>query len=69
MTISERLKREKELINLILNAFIISTSSYDDIKTTFGEGKHTKDEFERHNILFMEDEAYIEKIFERVGCC
>jgi len=67
--ISKRLRREKKPISLVLDAFIISTSSYDDIKITFREDKYTKDEFERHNILFMEDEAYIKKIFERVGCC
>ena len=67
--ISERLRKEKKPISLVLDAFIISTSSYDDTKTTFGEGKHTRDEFERHNILFMEDEAYVKKIFKKVGYC
>ena len=57
---------EKEEINLQLDAFILSTSSYDDIKDIFGEGNHTKKEFEEHNILFQEDKDYIRKLFKIV---
>jgi len=57
---------EKEEINLQLDAFILSTSSYEDIKDIFGEGNHTKKEFEEHNILFQEDKDYIRKLFKIV---
>mgnify|MGYP000335993393 CR=1 FL=1 len=29
--------------------------------------KKEKEEFEKHNILFQEDETYIQKIFEKAG--
>jgi len=47
--------------------FIISIFSYDDIKATFGEGKYSKEDFEKHSILFQEDKAYIQKIFEKAS--
>ena len=49
--------------DLQLDAFILSTSSYNDIKDIFGKGNHTKEEFEKHNILFQEDK---ETNFERI---
>jgi len=69
--IKEIEKKVNEKLNgsatLILNAFIISASSYDDIKATFEEGKSTKEEFEKHNIVFQEDKEYIQKIFKKAG--
>ncbi len=63
--INKELKRKQEPVTLTLNAFIISASSYEDIKTIFGEGKYTKDDFEKHNILFLDDNSYINKIFKK----
>ena len=65
--VNEELKRKGEPVSLMLDAFIISVSSYDDIKATFGEGRYTKEEFEKYNILFQEDEMYIKKILEKTG--
>ena len=65
--VREELKKRGESANLILDAFIISVSPYNDIKPTFGEGKYTKEEFEKHNIFFQEDYAYIRKIFKKIG--
>ncbi|KAA0257569.1 DEAD/DEAH box helicase [Deferribacter autotrophicus] len=65
--VNKALKNKNEKINLQLDAFILSVSSYDDVKTTFGDGKNSKDEFEAHNIIFEEDTKYIRKIFEKVG--
>ena len=65
--VNEELERKGEPVSLTLDAFIISVSSYDDIRNTFGEGRHTKEEFEEHNILFQEDKRYIEKILEKTG--
>jgi hypothetical protein len=65
--VNVELKRKGERVNLQLNAFIISVSSYDDIKTKFGEGKYSKKEFEEHNIFFQKDGGYLKKIFERIG--
>jgi len=50
---------------LELFAFILSVSKYDEIKDNFGTGKYTKEEFEEHNIFFMEDKDYIDKIFNK----
>lgn len=60
-------KLKEKAISLILDAFIISVTSYDDIKATFGEGKCTKEEFESYNVLFQEDETYIQKILKKAG--
>jgi superfamily II DNA or RNA helicase len=65
--INERLRSRGEKVSLLLDAFILSVSSYNDIKDTFGEGNHTKEEFEKHNIIFQEDTNYLEKIFKKIG--
>jgi hypothetical protein len=63
--IQQDLKIKGENITLYLDAFIISVSEYNEIKEKFGEGNHTKDEFEFYKILFQEDPNYIQKIFEK----
>ncbi len=65
--INEELKSKEKSVNLQLDAFILSISSYNDIKDIFGEGNHTKEEFEKHNIIFMKDSGYLNKIFEKAG--
>ena len=72
--VNERLKKTREDVVLTLNAFIISTSKYDDIKKTWENGrfsnidyKDAEKEFDRYNILFQEDETYIYKILEKAG--
>ena len=72
--VREELKRKGEIVNIKLEAFIISVSKYDDIKKTWEDGrfsdidyKDAEEEFNKHNILFQEDEEYIQKIFEKAG--
>ncbi|MGC8814574.1 hypothetical protein, partial [Dictyoglomus sp.] len=69
--IEERIKEEAKnkgmTVDLQLDAFIISTSSYDNIAKIFGEGNYKKEDFEDHNIFFQEDRDYIKKILEKVG--
>jgi len=65
--VNKKLKEKAESITLILDAFIISISSYDDIKATFGEGKCLTEDFEKHHIFFQEDDTYIQKILEKAG--
>jgi hypothetical protein len=61
--IKELEKEVKKTIEQIeLDAFILSTSKYDDIKKTFGTGMHNKEEFEQNCILFMEDPQYTRKL-------
>jgi len=55
---------QKDFKNLYLDAFIISVSKYEEIKKVFGEGNHTKEDFESHKVLFQEDSDYVEKIFK-----
>jgi hypothetical protein len=63
--IQQDLKTKGENIILYLDAFIISVSEYDEIKSRFGD--RTKDEFESHKILFQEDPNYIKKIFKKIS--
>ncbi len=49
-----------------LTSFILSTSRFEEIRKTFGTGQHSKEEFEAHNILFMEDPEYISKLFQNL---
>ena len=53
---------KKTVKNVELEAFILSTSKYDDIKKTFGTGNHSRKEFEKNHVLFMEDLKYIENL-------
>ena len=65
--INKELNKKGETLNIQLDAFILSTSSYNDIKGIFGEGNYKKEDFEKHNILFQEDGNYIKKIFKKIG--
>ena len=48
--------------NIRLESFILSPTKYEDLKK--GEIQFpSKDEFEKHNVLFLEDNNWIEKIF------
>ncbi|MBW9222514.1 DEAD/DEAH box helicase family protein [Methanothermococcus sp. SCGC AD-155-C09] len=64
--INNELNKKGETLNIQLDAFILSTSSYNDIKGIFGEGNYKKEDFEKHNILFQEDGNYIKKIFKKI---
>ncbi|MHC1590702.1 MAG: DEAD/DEAH box helicase family protein [Candidatus Helarchaeales archaeon] len=67
INVNEELKRKGERDKLQLDAFIISVTPYDDIKTTFGNGRHSEEEFEEHNVIFQENAGYVRKIFKRIG--
>jgi hypothetical protein len=69
--IEERIKEEAKnkgmTVDLQLDAFIISTSSYDNIAKIFGEGNYKKEDFEDHNIFFQDKDNYIKKMLEKAG--
>jgi hypothetical protein len=66
--VKDEIRKAQGKINLeLLYAFILSVSEYDVIKSKFGNGIHSKEEFANHNILFQEDRDYIKKIFEKIG--
>jgi hypothetical protein len=50
-----------------LESFILSVSSFQDIKKTFDNGKRKKEEFDEHHVLFMEDENVIKKLLEKLS--
>jgi hypothetical protein len=62
-------EREKELEDpdLVLNAFILSFTRYDDLLNVGSAG--SKEELENRNVLFMDDssETYLRKLFERMA--
>ena len=64
--VKKEVKEKKLKDQLDLYAFIVSVSEYDSIKGTFGEGDHTKDDFEEHNIVFQEGD-YISKIISKIA--
>lgn len=64
--IEKEIKFGKEPSKPKLESLILSVSNYDDIKETFGNGNIPKHEFDKHNILFMEDEDLIDKIFKNI---
>ena len=53
--------------NLQLDSFILSVTSYNDIKNIFNERNSTIDDFWKHNVVFQEENDYIKRIFEQVG--
>lgn len=63
----ERKIHEERDTNIYLDAFILSVTPYNNVKDIFGDGRHSKREFEEHNILFQEDRDYIEKLFKKMG--
>jgi len=65
--VRKELEKEKKDLNIELYSFIISVSKYDELKTFFGNGMHTEEEFLLHNILFQEDKEYIQKIFNKIN--
>lgn len=47
--------------NIILESFLVSVTEFEKIST-----KRSKQEYEKRNVLFQEDENYVNKIFEKV---
>jgi Type III restriction enzyme, res subunit len=56
---------EKQLgrTSVSLESFIISVTAYEDLKKTFGEGGHSREDFTKHHVLFQ-DGTYIQTLFE-----
>jgi hypothetical protein len=49
-----------------LASFIVAPGSYEETKSFFGTGQHSREEFEEHNILFAEDSQHIGKLLQKV---
>jgi hypothetical protein len=52
-----------------VKGFILSTTPYDELQRgQVSGGSKPKGEYEEKNILFLEDQNWTEKLFERVFC-
>lgn len=49
-----------------LASLILSTSSYEEARKTFGTGQHSREDFEDQNIFFCQDPDYIQKLLSRI---
>ena len=55
-------------LNVELDAFIVSVTTYEDLKERYGEGHGTKEDFAAKHILFQIRDSkydYIEQILQR----
>lgn len=64
--VKQEIKKKKIKEDIELAAFLVSVSEFDSVKENFGTGNHTKEDFEKHNILFMEDKNYIETLLTKI---
>lgn len=59
--VEKRLSNSK--LKITLNAFIISTTEYEELENMIvGEKYKSKEEFRKYKVLFQEDQDYIQKI-------
>ena len=72
--VNKELREKEKHVNLQLDAFILSVSKYNKIKETWDNGrfknvnfKNAEAEFEKNNVIFQDDDKYLEKIFHKVG--
>jgi len=72
--VKEMMRNKGEPIELELDAFLISVSKYDDIKSIWEDGRfkdksfdEAKEEFEKHHIIFQEDKDYIKKLVSKIN--
>jgi hypothetical protein len=61
-----RLQSQTKEWDIRLNCFIVSTSCYEDLAESFGEGRHSREDFEANNVVFQEDDSeYIKKLLTK----
>ena len=59
--------KNKVRTHIELESYILSVTPYETIKAKFDTGNHSKEEFEQHNVVFLE-EGWAEKIMLRLAC-
>ncbi|MCC6012209.1 restriction endonuclease subunit R, partial [Candidatus Caldipriscus sp.] len=65
----ETLRKEYENWQVEVKGFILSTTPYEELQRGLAiGGSKSKDEYEEKNILFLEDQYWAEKFFERIIC-
>ncbi len=64
--LKETLRKEYENLQVEVKGFILSTTSYQELQRGQASGKSkSKEEYEEKNILFLEDQNWTKKLFER----
>ncbi len=68
MKIQKDLDKDKKDISVSVSAFILSKTSFDEVRDRWGEGTGTtKNDFARNNVLFIENNKdYMSKIFDNL---
>ena len=66
--LADKIGSPVEFENVVLDSFIISTTSYSDLRGKYDDGKWNRERFTKHNILFFERDEnydYLEIIMKR----
>jgi hypothetical protein len=53
--LNKKIIAKKKKIEIELSAFILSITNYDEIKKNWGSAETTKEDFNKNNILFIEE--------------
>jgi hypothetical protein len=65
--LSKTLRKEYENLQIEVKGFILSTTPYEELQRgQVSGGSKSKEEYEKKNILFLEDQYWAKKFFEKV---
>jgi len=66
--IQEELKKDGKTIDVTISAFILSMTTFNDVRDRWGEGSGTtREDFAKNHVLFIEDNKnYLVRIFENM---
>jgi hypothetical protein len=62
--LKETFKKEYENWQVEVKGFILSTTPYEELQR--GQASEKSKEYEKKNILFLEDGDWVKRLFERV---
>lgn len=62
----KKISEKNKSVSVVLDSFIVSVTSYDDVRRSFGRSQRSEIE-DYQGILFQEDRNYIEKIMETLN--
>lgn len=65
-TLEPALQRQCSRWQVCLTSFVLSVKPYEEVKRTFGTGQHSREDFEKHNVLFIQDPDYIQKLLSAI---
>lgn len=65
--IQQDIKKDKSGITVSISAYILSITPIDKVRKVWSDGTVTREQFEEHNVLFIEDSKdYLNTIFDNV---